>query len=158
MRNVSRYRAAAVLLCVLGALSMTIAARKEREKDPVPTGPALRLTATPRHGFRPVTVTLTGSLRGVPRTDQEFCHAGIEWEATAPGGEATTAGNARLISRSMENPRCLHPPEQVDVQMTFTKVVTLSRPGVYVYRLILHRRDGERVLSNTQEIRVIDNR
>ena len=59
---------------------------------------------------------------------------------------------------SKEDPKCLHPPEQVQVQTTFTKIVTLSRPGTYVYRLILHRRDGERLLSNTQEVTVLDNR
>ena len=34
----------------------------------------------------------------------------------------------------------------------------LGRPGIYQYRLILHRRDGERLLSNTQEVRVLHNR
>ena len=43
------------------------------------------------------------------------------------------------------------------MQLTFSKVVTLSRPGVYEYRATLYRRDGSKLLSNTQEVTVIDN-
>lgn len=92
---------------------------------------------------------MTGHLSGVEPTDEQFCHAGVEWESRNPMGLTVT---------SKEDPRCLHPPEQIDVQMTFTKVVTISTPGRYVYRLILHRRDGGKLFSNTQEVTVIDSR
>ena len=117
--------------------------------DTAPDKPAVHLSAGPKHGFRPLTVTLSGKLTGVNETDPMFCHAGVEWESRTPQD---------LTTVSKEDPRCVHPPELVRVQTTFTKVVTLSRPGTYIYRLILHRRDGERIMSNTQEIRVLDNR
>ena len=134
------------------ALSAVIAAgpgRKVADSGPAPEKPSVHLSASPKHGFRPFTVTLSGKLTGVEETDPMYCHAGVEWESRTP---------TDLTTISKEDPRCLHPPEQVRVQMTFTKVVTLSRPGTYIYRLILHRRDGERLTSNTQEIRVLDNR
>jgi hypothetical protein len=113
-----------------------------------PKGPSLKLSVSPRNGFRPVTLTLTGHLDGVDPGDEQFCHAGIEWESRTPNGLTVT---------SKEDARCLHPPEQIDVQTTFTKITTISEPGTYVFRLILHRRDGDKVMSNTQEIRVLDN-
>jgi len=136
-----------VLLCAAISADPFWAAKSSSKKESQPAGPALKLTVTPRHGFRPLTLTLTGSLTGVETDNQEFCHAGVEWESRTPSG---------LMVTSKEDPRCLHPPEQVDVQFTFTKVETISRAGTYVYRLILHRRDGGRLLSNTQEIRVLE--
>ena len=141
MSTLSKTAIAAVILVVL---PVVIAG-----SDPAPDKPAVHLSAGPRHGFRPLTVTLTGKLTGVDETDPMFCHAGVEWESRTPQD---------LTTVSKEDPRCLHPPEQVHVQTSFTKVVTLSRPGTYVYRLILYRRDGEKIFSNSQEIRVLDNR
>jgi hypothetical protein len=146
----ARSRALILLsLCLLALpLSATPRGRKDKEKDPVPPeGPAVHLMVAPRHGFRPLTVTLTGTLTGVEATDPQFCHAGIEWEARTANGLVTTSRN---------DPRCLHPPEQTAVQFSFTKIVTLNEAGTYVYRFILHKRDGDRILSNTQEVRVID--
>lgn len=117
--------------------------------EPASEKPAVHLSAGPKHGFRPLTVSLSGKLTGVDETDPMYCHAGVEWESRTPQD---------LTTVSKEDPRCLHPPEEVHAQTTFAKIVTLSRPGTYIYRLILHRRDGERILSNTQEIRVLDNR
>ncbi len=122
--------------------------RKDKGNDPGPTKPEVHLTVSPRHGFRPLTVTLTGTLEGVDANDPQFCHAGVEWESRTPLG---------VVSVSKEDPKCLHPPEEVHVQFTYTKVVTLSRVGSFTYRLIIHTRDGEKILSNTQEIRVLDN-
>jgi len=142
--------ASLLLLPLLLAMAVPAhAGRRPPAADPEPGKPALHLSVSPRHGFRPLTLTLTGELTGVDLSDQQFCHAGIEWESNTPAG-------LKVISK--EDPKCLHPPEQIQVQTTFTKIVTLSRPGTYVYRLILHRRDGERLLSNTQEVTVLDNR
>ena len=79
-------------------------------------------------------------------TDQDFCHAGVEWESTSPWG---------LTSSSKQDPRCLHPPEGTEIKLSYTKNVTLRRPGLYRYRLILHKRNGEILYSNTQEIRAM---
>jgi hypothetical protein len=141
--------AAAVAAMLVVTAMPAHAERRAPDAEAQPGKPSLHLSVSPRHGFRPLTVTLTGQLAGVEPTDQQFCHAGVEWESRTP----TT-----LFVVSKEDPKCLHPPEQIQVQTTFTKIVTLSRPGTYVYRLILHRRDGERLLSNTQEINVLDNR
>jgi len=122
--------------------------KKGKRNDPGPAKPEVHLSVSPRHGFRPLTITLTGTLEGVEATDPQFCHAGVEWESRTPTG---------VVSVSKEDPKCLHPPEEVHVQFTFTKVVTLSRVGTFTYRLIIHTRDGDRILSNTQEIRVLDN-
>ena len=143
-------RLSASLLALLISMSLPIhAGRRSPAPESEPGKPSLRLSVSPRHGFRPLTVTLSGNLLGVDSADQQYCHAGIEWESRTP---------TSLTVVSKEDPKCLHPPEQVQIQTTFTKIVTLSRPGTYVYRLILHRRDGERLLSNTQEITVLDNR
>jgi hypothetical protein len=140
----------AILLAgiIAAALSDQAVGASRKAKETAPEGPAVKLTVTPRHGFRPLTITLTGQLVGVEATDAQYCHAGVEWESTTLGGRT---------SSSKEDPRCLHPPEQVNVQFTFTKVLTLSQPDTYTFRLILHRRDGSRLLSNTQEVRVLDN-
>ena len=123
-------------------------AAEDPEAPPEPPKAEVKLSASPRHGFRPLTVTLTGTLLGVDAGDQDYCHAGVEWEARTPLG---------VVTVSREDPKCLHPPEEVHAQFVFTKIVTISRAGYYSYRLIVHRRDGDRLLSNTQEIRVLDN-
>src|SRR5262245_22982658 len=145
-----RSLALVTMTMMLMAIAATIAPAANRSsKDPAePRGPEVHLTVSTHHGFRPLTFTLTGHLSGVDPTDEQFCHVGVEWESRTPSG---------LTVSSKEDPKCLHPPEQIDVQTAFTKVVTLSTPGTYVYRLILHRRDGDRVLSNTQEVTVLDN-
>jgi hypothetical protein len=142
-------RLAPVIAVALMAASLLVASpsRRSTGAPKEPDGPALKLTVTPRNGFRPFNLTLTGHLSGVDPTDERYCHAGVEWESRTPSGLTVT---------SKEDPKCLHPPEQVQVLMTFTKVVTLSTPGEYVYRLILHRRDGEKLISNTQQVRVLD--
>lgn len=137
--------ASILVACALLGAPDPAEGRGGKDADP-PEGPRLKLLATPKHGFRPLRVTLTGELTGVALDDPQFCHAGIEWESRSPLG---------LDIRSVQDPRCLHPPEQVNVDLTFTKEVVLDREGIHQYRLILHRRDGERLLSNTQEIRVL---
>ncbi len=150
MMNIARRSvAAALVLCVMtGAAASPGRKSSKKEAEDVPPAPALHLDVSPRHGFRPLTITMTGTLTGVATTDPDYCHAGIEWESRTPDG---------LIYSSKQDARCLHPPEQVDVQLSFSKVVTLSRPGVYEYRMTLYRRDGSKLLSNTQEVTVLDN-
>ena len=139
----------ATMALALAAVAAAAPVSSAANPEPAPVKPSVHLSAGPRNGFRPLTVTLTGKLTGVDETDPMYCHAGVEWESRTP---------QELTTISKEDPRCLHPPEEVHVQTTFTKIVTLSRPGTYIYRLILHRRDGEKIQSNTQEIRVLDNR
>ncbi len=133
---------AAVGLCLL----VTLPAAAKKDKDEEKDGPRLKLSVSTHHGFSPVTITLTGMLDGVEVNDQQFCHVGVEWETSSPLG---------TVSTSKQDPRCLHPPEQTEVQFVFSKVITLRRPGNYTYRLILHRRDGDVLRSNTQAVRVL---
>ncbi|HET6371709.1 MAG TPA: hypothetical protein VFG76_00235 [Candidatus Polarisedimenticolia bacterium] len=149
MKGLAGKSSAAFLACAL-ATSLLVGSpgRRSKPEAQTPTGPNLHLAVAPRHGFRPLTITLTGSLTGVSPDDPEYCHAGVEWEARTPEG--------RLIV-SKEDARCLHPPDQVQVQQTFHKVVTLAETGIFQYRLILHRKNGEKLLSNTQEVRVLSN-
>lgn len=146
----ARLLLAALCLGMLPALCVAGPDPRGRKETPpqeqAPEAPAAHLMVAPRHGFRPLTITLTGTLKGVEPSDPEFCHAGIEWEARSATG---------LVTTSRQDPKCLHPPEQVAVQFSFTKIVTLNEPGTYTYRFILHKRDGSRLLSNTQEVRVL---
>jgi len=129
------------LACVLPAFA------KKKEKPPEePDKPRVTLDVSTHHGFSPVTLTLSGQLLGVNPSDPQYCHIGVEWEVTSPIGGR---------SSSKQDPRCLHPPEQVEVERSFAKVVTLWRPGNYTWRLILYRRDGEVLQSNMQEVRVL---
>ena len=140
----------ALFACLLLSGALCLAGKKDKERDEAPEdAPRARLllSAMPRHGFRPVTFTLTGSLEGVQDNDEQYCHPGLEWEWISPYGTPMT---------SKEDPRCLHPPEQVHVARTYTKIVTLNSPGTWVYRLTLYRRDGERILSNTVQVQVLD--
>jgi len=135
---------AAALLCA----PHLRAAPKDKEKKPEPPpGPAVTLRVSTHHGFRPLTLTLTGTLIGVSASDPEFCHAGIEWVGDTPGGRV-------IVSR--QDPKCLHPPEQVAVQFSYEKMITLDDPGLYNYRFLLYRRDGSRLESTSQEVRVMD--
>lgn len=142
-RNLMRRAVLLLAFLVLGAAAGTGSVAKDE-----PPEPKLALTASPRHGFRPVTFTLKAILSGIEPDDPDYCHAGIEWESRTPSGLTTT---------SMQDPKCLHPPEQLDIQYSFTKITTISRPGTYVFRAIIHKRDGEVLMSNTTEVRVLNN-
>ena len=141
-------RILSVALAAALAASTAGAAKREKETAPEPSGPELKLSATPKHGFRPLALTLMAHLRGVAAHDDNFCHPGVEWEWVTPSG---------LTETSREDPRCLHPPEQGKVELTYSRQSVIDRPGIYVHRLILHLKDGTTVRSNTQEIRVLDN-
>ena len=142
-----------ILTVALGASALLCAphpwaAPKDKDKKPEPPpGPAVVLTVSTHHGFRPLTLVLTGTLIGVSPADPEYCHAGIEWVADTPGGRV-------IVSR--QDPKCLHPPEQVAVQLSYEKVITLDDAGLYNYRFLLYRRDGSRLESTSQEVRVMD--
>src|SRR5262245_61465434 len=108
--------AAATVLVLAAVISSASGGNKNKppSKPPEPAKPAVHLAATPKHGFRPLSVTLTGTLTGVDDNDAMYCHAGVEWESHTPQA---------LTTISKEDPRCLHPPEEVRVQTTFTKIV-----------------------------------
>jgi len=148
MSSVRLARAGASLLVVLCLAASTAAEAKKKKDDAKkePADPELKLTVSTHHGFIPFPVILSASLTGVDPDDEQFCHAGIEWESTSPFG---------LTSTSKRDPRCLHPPEETEIRLTFSKTIVLRRAGLYRYRLILHKRNGEILYSNTQEIRAM---
>ena len=143
-RSFAGLRVAALALCLLCAFP--VFAKKKEAPAEEPDKPRVTLDASTHHGFSPVTVTLTGQLLGVDPADPQYCHIGVEWEVTSP-----FAGR----SSSKQDPRCLHPPEQVEADRNFAKIITLWQVGNYTWRLVLYRRDGEKLLSNTTEVRVL---
>lgn len=138
-----------VIILIVAFLVVTAAGadpkRRSRKSDEGAGRPALRLSASPRHGYPPLRVTLSAHLTGVEPDNPDFCHAGVEWESRSPGG---------ILTISKEEPRCLHPADQVSVQASFVRIVVLD-PGTYAYRAILHTRDGGRVTSPSVEITVL---
>lgn len=116
-----------------------------KKQEPDPARPALRLSASKRHGYPPLRVILSAHLTNVEPGDANFCHAAIEWESTRPGG---------IVTRSREAPACLHPPEKVEITSSYTRVVTLET-GIYSYRAILHLRDGSILYSTSVDVTVL---
>jgi len=141
------------LLCGLLSLSAAPLPARDPAGEARPTeangAPRLVLEATPRLGFRPLEVVLTGTLHGVSRSDENFCHVDEIWVAKRPND---SAARERI---SAHRPRCHHPPEERRVHLRFYKDVRLSSPGVYSYRLVLEPRNGEPVRSNPLTIQAL---
>ena len=134
------------LACLVATVAGADPNRRSRNKPDEGAGrPALRLSASPRHGYPPLRVTLSAHLKGVEPDNAAFCHAGVEWESRSPGG---------IVTISREEPRCLHPADQINIQASFVRVVVLER-GIFSYRAILHTKDGGRLISPSVEINVI---
>jgi len=132
-----------------GGITATLAAKKKAPPDnAAPAKPKLTLQATPRNGFLPLNVTLYGRLEGVAREDTRFCHAGIEWTGETGAGQ---------VMRSTEDTKCLHPPEETVIEHSYQKAIYLDREGIFRYQLILHLNDGEKIRSNTVDVRVLSN-
>jgi hypothetical protein len=110
------------------------------------------LTAVPRIGFPPLEVTLTATLRGVPRDDPNFCHVDRIWTVRA---ESDSRGRVRASS---ERPRCHHPPEQSRVEMRYYADKVLRVPGVYHLRLTLEPKTGPPLRSNPVTVQVLSGR
>jgi hypothetical protein len=111
--------------------------------------PRLVLEGSPRIGFRPLNVVLTGTLHGVSRADADFCHVDEIWLARRPGDPAARE------RASARRPRCRHPADQRRVSLRFYKDVLLNSAGVYTYRLVLEPRQGEPVRSNPLTIQIL---
>jgi len=134
----------------------TLIASRRTTPDPDRESPGHRnepvqlvLEAVPRIGFRPLQVSLTGTLRGVAGNDENFCHVDQLW-FTRRG--ADTGVRERTSAR---RPRCQHPPEQTRVERRFYRDLRLNSAGVYVYRLELEPKDGSKLISNPVTIQVL---
>lgn len=123
--------------------------KPEKKKGPGKDKPKLVLSADPAVGFTPVTTILTGHLTGVDMRDPNFCHAAVTWVRIDPGQTEDSGFRIR------EDPACLHAPEEVSVETSFTRTFFLSRPGAYLVRLIVEGRDGTRVHSGFAKIQVL---
>ena len=123
--------------------------KKDKKKDPGKEKPKLVLAADPAVGFTPVTTILTGHLTGVDLRDPNFCHAAVTWVRIDPGQTEDSGFRIR------EDPACLHAPEEVSVETSFTRTFFLSRPGAYLVRLIVEGKDGTRVHSGFAKIQVL---
>jgi hypothetical protein len=140
--------------CLL-ILTITTLSAREKKKDstekenakPLPV--ALILKVSPRHGFRPLSVTLYARLQGVAEGTDRFCHAGIEWIGQNRGNR---------VMRSTEDARCLHPKAETRVEHSWTKTLSLGTPGIFRYQVTLHLKSGEKIMSNTVDVRILGNR
>jgi hypothetical protein len=143
------------LICLLASLlALSIAGpsparSQDSEDDPSPSSsgkPRLVLQASPRHGFQPLDVALYARLEDVPEGELRFCHAGVEWIGETRSGR---------VMRSTEDARCIHPEDVKRVDHSFSKEITISRPSIYRYSVILHLKGGELIRSNVVEVRVL---
>ena len=127
------------------------AGRKDKDQEPAKDKekPHLRLVVDASVGFPPVTVTATGWLTGVDPRDANFCHAAVTWTKVEPGQTEDGASTVR------EDPGCLHPPEQVDVQTSFTKTFVFYNPGSYLIRLAIEGKNKTRVRSGFAKVEVL---
>ena len=85
---------------------------------------------------------------GVARDDTRFCHAGVEWTGQTGAGR---------VLRSTEETTCLHPPGDTTIEHAYQKSIVLENEGIFRYQLILHLHNGEKIRSNTVDIRVMSN-
>jgi hypothetical protein len=136
-------------LIVAGAIVLPTGAeekpsgRRDREK------PRLTLRADPAVGFTPVTTILTGHLTGIDLQDPNFCHPAVTWLRIDPGQTENEGFRVR------EDPACVHPDGTSTVETSFTKSYVLSRPGAYLFRLIVEGKDGTRVTSGHAKVQVL---
>ncbi len=136
---------------ILGLTGMPAAQEEEGKnaEPPKPDEPTLILKVSPRHGFRPLDITLYARLEGLREGNTRFCHAGIEWLAESVYGR---------VMRSTEDARCIHPEDLKRIDHSYTKHVQLYEPGIYRYQVILHLKDGGEIHSNKVDVRVMSNR
>jgi hypothetical protein len=139
---------------VLLALLLAIApagAGKEKDKDQ-PAGaekPKILLKPDPAVGFTPLTVVVSGLVSGLRRTDPNFCHAAVTWSLVWPGQREEDAQKVR------EDPSCLHGEDEISVDLAYSKVFNLVRPGSYLVRLEIEGKDGTRIRSAIARIQVL---
>jgi hypothetical protein len=137
------------LSAALGAATLTLGAKKAAPPEPgTAPRPTLQLQASTRNGFLPLHVTLYGRLEGVSRDEVRFCHAGVEWVGQTGAGQ---------VMRSTEDTKCLHPAGETTIEHAYQKSLVLENEGIFRYQLILHLNNGEKVRSNTIDIRVMSN-
>ena len=142
-----------VLALLCGPGGVPAGARDKPKSDPAreteAEKPTLKLKVDPAVGFQPLTVTVSGLLSGVRRDDPNFCHAAVIWMLVAPGLREDDAQTVR------EDPACLHPADEVAVDVAFAKVYDLGRPGSYQIRLEIQGKDGTRVRSAFTQVQVL---
>jgi len=111
--------------------------------------PKIQLKTDPAVGFTPVTATVTGLVSGIRRDDPNYCHAAVTWVLLWPGQREEDAQKVR------EDPACLHAEEEISVDLAYTKVFDLVRPGSYLVRLEIEGKDHSRVRSGFTKIQVL---
>ncbi len=143
---VPRLWARALLLCA----AFSLLATAPRDVDaPADAGPRVELEALPRIGFPPLKVTLVGTLKGVSRDDENFCHVDQVWIARRASEPDT---RQRISAR---RPRCQHSPDEKRVELRFYKDLTLASGGLYIYRLALEPKDGPPLVSKPVTVQVL---
>ena len=113
---------------------------------PAPSGdPKLRITTNRNTGFSPLSVTLTGEMRGLAVVPGNFCHPRVIWTVWDV--------NRNLYMRSATDPRCLHHPDLAEAPFFFRKSFTLPA-GSHLCRLAIQGKDGRLISSNYVRVEV----
>lgn len=138
------------LLALLLAITPAGAGRqKDKEQPAGEEKPKILLKPDPAVGFTPLTVVVSGLVSGLRRTDPNFCHAAVTWSLVWPGQREEDAQKVR------EDPSCLHGEDEVSVDLAYSKVFDLVRPGSYLVRLEIEGKDGTRIRSALARIQVL---
>ncbi len=140
--------AGSLALLLLLPASTAVGGSKTPDKDE-PEKPRLTLRADPSFGFTPVMAMLTGELTGVDQSDPNFCHPAVTWFRLDPGDSEETASKLR------HDPVCRHAEDESIAKTYFTKRFTLSRPGSYLFRLVIEGKNGRTMRSDYARVRVM---
>ncbi len=138
------------LLALLLLIPASTAAGRDKTPDKdKPEKPRLTLRVNPAFGFTPVMAVLTGELTGVDPFDPNFCHPAVTWIRVDPGESEESASTLR------HDPVCRHAEDESIATTYFTKRFTLSKPGPYLFRLVIEAKDGRTVRSDYARVRVM---
>ena len=113
---------------------------------PAPGGdPKLKITTDRNTGFSPLSVTITGEMRGLAEESGNFCHPRVIWTVWDTSRD--------LYLRSATDPRCLHRPDRTEAPFFFRKAFTLPT-GSHMARLSSQGKDGRLISSNYVHVEV----
>jgi hypothetical protein len=110
--------------------------------------PRMVLRVSTHSGPMPLVLTLTGTVgSGAALDPEEFvdCVITVDYHYVTPAGSP-------LISK--EEIPCREAADQVKTPATLKKELTLKDPGEYSYRIVLVRKDGKRMASTSQDVKV----
>jgi len=112
--------------------------------------PVLSLKASARHGYAPLTVTLTGDITGGDPGDVNSCLLSEEWLGDTPVS-GLTPNSKRTIP-------CVQVADDGLVPRSFQREVTLKEPGTYIYRLLITPKGARTIASQSIDVKAVRSR